>query len=215
MAQQSNDSNNIPSSSPPKDLVKESRATFIGQGSDSSSADSLAAANTRVSLPDKRAAENFGFHVHKYIAEFIRLADQKAAFVFALNTGLLCYGFNAGVCHMWLKEFNSWTVLDLFCFVAMTMLVFGLFFSYGVIMPNLHKSHRGFVFFGSIAEYESATAYSSDILSTVPAQLSRAILQHSYDISKICTSKYRKLGFALRFTIIGIIAFVIVLLLRP
>ena len=83
------------------------------------------------------------------------------------------------------------------------------------ILPRLQKTHRGFLFFNSISEYESATAYASDILSTPPIQLCRAILQHDYDISRVCTAKYGKLSYAFKFTFTGVVLIVIVLLLKP
>ncbi len=199
---------------PPEALVKESRATFVTPGSDRLSPESIASGDPRSSLPDVRAAESFGFHVHKYVTEFICLADQKAAFVFALSTGLLCYGFTTNLHRMWLKGFQTWSALDFLCFVSMVMLAFGLLLSCWVIVPSLRKSHRGFVFFGSISEYESATAYASDILGASSAQLCRAIVQHTYDISKVCAFKYWKLGLALWFSFIGVVAFVAVLLMK-
>ena len=200
---------------PPEDLVRESRATFVTRGSDRLSPEAIASVTDRSSLPDERAAESFGFHIHKYVTEFIRLADQKAAFVFALSTGLLCYGFTTSLHRMWLKVFQTWSALDLLCFISMLMLALGLLFSCWVIVPSLRKSHRGFVFFGSISEYESASVYASDILGASPAQLCRAVAQHTYDISKVCAFKYWKLSLALWCSFAGVIAFVAVLLMKP
>lgn len=195
-------------------LVEESRAAFSSPPPAPSVPIGVTADDSRSSGPDERVAEAFGMHVHKYIAEFIRLADQKAAFAFAACAGLLCYGFKSDLHKMWLKPLASANALDLLCLIAMLFLAIGLILSSWVIVPNLRKSHRGFVFFGSIAEYESSTSYASDILTSSSTQLRRAILQHTFDIAKVCAAKYWWLGRALWSTAIGAILFIVVLLLK-
>ncbi len=195
-------------------LAEESKNVFKTAPSVPATTNAVAAEETRAAYPDEKAAEAFATHVHSYIAEFIRLADQKSAFTLAACTGLLCYGFKINLHQMWMKAPKTFTALDLVCFVAMASLAFGFALSVWVIVPNLHKSHRGFVYFGSIAEYESAAAYASEILASPSTHLRRAILQHSYDIAKVCTTKYLWLRRSLWATTVGVVLFVAVLLMK-
>jgi hypothetical protein len=53
------------------------------------------------------------------------------------------------------------------------------------------------VFFNAIAEYDNPTWYAEDVLSRSGDHLVRTKLQHCYDLSKVCSAKYRllRIGF--------------------
>lgn len=196
----------------PENLVAEARRTFhpeTDQGVD----DGIGV-DERGSVPDVPDAATFAFHQHIYVTEYIKLADQKAAVIFAAVTGMLCYFFNTGLQKMWLKPIQTWSALDFLCLLAMLSLAIGLCAACAVLVPLLRKSHRGLVFFGSVAEFESSTAYASEALSTPHQRLTRAILQHTYDLSKTCSTKYTKLVVAIWGAIIGTVLSVLVLLFK-
>lgn len=119
----------------PGTLIAEGRATFARHEDTISVPDATARTEGRSPVPSEPSSEAFSSHVHNYINECIRFADQKAAFVFALAGGLLCYLFNNGVHKMWLKPPSSWNALDFLCFIAMVFLAMALFFPAG-------SSHR-------------------------------------------------------------------------
>ena len=155
--------------------------------------------------PNNAATSDFARHVHTYTTEYIKLADQKAAFVCAINSALLCYLFKNDFHEHWLKKVSTWTVLDFMCFIAMLTLAIGLCLAGSVIVPRLRQSHTGFVFFNSVAEYKSANEYSSEVIASLPIHLNRAILKHIYDLAGVCKAKYWKLTISLWATSVGII----------
>lgn len=157
--------------------------------------------------------ESFARHVHGYVTEMIKLADQKAGFLFALDAGLLGYAFKKGLHTLWFENKPiDWCSMHLISFFALLFLSVGLVYSYRVVAPNLKKSHKGPVFFRSIAEYESHTEYVSSINRMSSPALTVAILSHSYDISKVCDAKYHKLFWAIWCSAAGIVLFVLTLM---
>jgi hypothetical protein len=67
----------------------------------------------------------------------------------------------------------------------------------GVVFPRLKGSRRGILFFDAIAECNDPDEYLGDVLSCSDDDLVRTKLQHCYELSKICSTKYRmlRLGF--------------------
>lgn len=196
------------------ELVAESRNVFQSPPKENPAQADISTGDNRSSCPDEKVAEGFCMHVHKYITDFIKFADQKAAFCFALSTSLLCFGYKANLHLLWMKSPKTYILVDTMCIISMCCLAIGLATSVWVIIPNLRKSHRGFVFFGSIAEYKSSTEYASVILGSNSTHLRRALLQHTYDIAIVCNNKYWWLGRSLWFTAIGVILFVVVLFIK-
>jgi hypothetical protein len=197
---------------PPEELFAEAKGTFP---TDSSPADAehphLESLGTAPSAPQ---AGPFALHQHSYVTEYIKLADQKAAVVLAVSTGLLCYLFKNGLHKLWMKAPLTWGLPDVLCFFGMAGLLVGLCLAAAVVVPWLRKTHRGLVFFRSVTEFESATVYASEVLSSPDPLLTRAILKHTYDLSKVCSSKYAKLGIALWASSVGIALSVLALLLK-
>ncbi len=204
-----------PTLRPPDTLIAESRATFAHSREGAGGADAAARSEGRSAVPSESSAEAFSFHVHTYVSEHIRFADQKAGLVFAVTAGLLCYVFKNDVHKMWLKALSTWTAIDFLCFMAVGSLACGLAFSCWVIIPMLRRTHRGFVFFNSIAEFDSSGTFASEILSNPSTNLTRAILQHTYDLARVCRMKYRKLTVAVWLASVGVLLSVLVLLLKP
>jgi hypothetical protein len=68
--------------------------------------------------------------------------------------------------------------------VSMIGLAVGAGILLSVIFPRLKGSRRGILFFNAIAEYDSSK------------------LQHCYDLSKVCSAKYRIAATALLFLLL-------------
>lgn len=155
----------------------------------------------------------FARHVHNYVTEHIKLADQKAAFTFALATALACYLFKNDMHKMWMKLPLTWSILDAMCFSGMVGLFAGLVSACAVILPRLRKSHEGIVFFRSIADCGSCSGYASRVLQRTDAELAESLLMHAFDLSAVCCGKYRALTYALWLTCIGSILSIVTLFL--
>lgn len=194
-----------------EELVVEAKKTF--EQTTSNQTDS-AGLDVKGTIPENPDASPFAFHQHNYTTEYIKLADQKAALLFAATTGLLCYLFKIDLHSMWLKQVKLWNTLDSLCFLSTLSLFLGLCAACLVLIPSLKKSHRGLVFFGAVAEFELSSTYASEVLSTPNKGLTRAILQHTYDLASICNKKYKMLAISIWGAALGTVLGVLVLLLK-
>lgn len=158
-------------------------------------------------------AQEFACHVHTYLREYIASSDKKAAFVFAVATTLLIYLYQVRAQVRWLKNPTTWVVGDMFTFLAMFLLFLGAACCAMVVAPRFTRTHRGFVYFGSIAEFESASDYSSSIFSETRIQLTQALLKHNFDLARICRAKFRVLVCGIWFTVVGLGLAILVLIL--
>ncbi len=154
----------------------------------------------------------FAEQVHQYIREYIRFADQKAGFFFAVYTALLAFLYRNEVSARWMKPVMNWNIIDTLGFIAMAGLSVSALLCAYVVIPRLAGSRRGYMFFEAIAEYPSARDYSDDIATKTAASLAQIKSEHCYDLAKVCRSKYKMLRVALWAGSIGLAASLAVLL---
>ena len=144
------------------------------------------------SLPTADHAE-FAGEVHQYVREYIRNADQKAAFFFASATALLAFLHSRGAATRWLKAPAGWSLSDTLAFIAMVGLALGAVVLLAVVFPRLKGSKRGIIYFSGIAEYETSTEYADDVSRRALPDFVRAKLQHGHELANVCRRKYRTL----------------------
>lgn len=154
-------------------------------------ADKQPVAQRRGPLSETHA--EFANDTHEYIRDFIRNADQKAAFFFAALTAILAFLNAQNVPARWLKDVRQWSFVDALGFVSMLGLAAGAAVLLSVVFPRLKGSRRGLLYFNAIAEYDSSSEYADDVIGRSPDGLVRTKLQHCYDLSQVCHAKYRTL----------------------
>ena len=154
----------------------------------------------------------FAESVHQYVREYIRLADQKATFFFAGATALLAFMYKNGVSTHWLKSVMSWNIFDMIAFIAMVALAIGAFLCLLVVIPRTRGSKRGFFFWEAIAEYDNGRTYADEVSTLSAATLFQIKAEHCFDLSKVCSTKYRMLRWGLWFCAVGLVASMIVFL---
>ena len=150
-------------------------------------------------LPDLArvpARDTLGFasHVHQYHREYISTADKKAAFVFAVSSTLLVYLYQQSLHLRWLKAIAHWSTGDFFTFVAMAVLFVSLAAAASVVWPRLATSHRGFVFFLSVSEYENASEYAASIAPRERRLVDPRALVPRLRSREGCAAKVQSLG---------------------
>lgn len=163
-------------------------------------------------MHNAEAHERFAEGVHQYVREYIRLADQKATFLFTAGTALLAFLYKNGVSAKWLKPVMQWNILDMIAFVAMTALVLGVLLALLVVTPRTRGSRRGFLFWEAIAEYDSGRQYSDDLTQLSAATLSQVKAEHCFDLARVCRAKYRMLRGAIWAGAVGLAASLFVFL---
>jgi hypothetical protein len=185
------------------------------------------AANTSVSSEPPQAAtkapdsshaggdaQEFACHIHEYLRENIEFTDKKATFVFAINAALLIYMYQQQMQLRWMKAPATWLASDLFVLVSMLALFVGAVLCALVVAPRFTKTHRGYVFFGSISEFESASDFSASVFHQTKLQITEALLKHNFDLAKVCTGKFKLLSIGLWTSFIGATLAISVLLLN-
>jgi len=81
-----------------------------------------------------------------------------------------------------------------------------------VVKPRLSGSKTGLVFFNAIAEFESQTEFFNEMASTSAAKLYEEKVRHTFEISKVCSNKYRALGVSISLGGFGLALLVLLML---
>lgn len=161
---------------------------------------------------DAEARERFAESAHQYVREYIRLADQKATFLFTGATALLAFLYKNSVSARWLKPVMQWNILDTVTFVAMTALALGVLLALLVVIPRTPGSRRGFLFWEAIAEYDTGRQYSDELRQLSSATLFQVKAEHCFDLARVCRKKYRMLRAAMWTGAVGLAASLFVFL---
>ncbi len=140
--------------------------------------------------PETEFTYKFAEEIHQYIREYIRLADQKAGFIFTASVALLALLYQKGVFKNWLRLPNQWHLADVFALLAVLALSLAAFTSICVVVPRLKGSPRGYIYWNSIAAYESGDKYAEAIIDLTKPELAGSKLKHCYELAKVCRSKY-------------------------
>jgi hypothetical protein len=146
------------------------------------------------------------------VREYIRLADQKAAFLFTAATALLAFLYRAGVSARWLRPIMQWNVLDLAACVAMIGLAAGALLALLVVLPRTPGSRRGVLFWEAIAEYQNGREYSDELRLLSAGTLSQITSEHCFDLARVCRAKYKVLQAAIWTGALGLAASLVVFL---
>lgn len=157
----------------------------------------------------------FAEETHQYVREYIRQADQKAAFFFAGATALIAFLYKANLVQTWVKLPTQWVFVNMLSFIATVGLSVSALACLATVFPRLKGSKRGHVFFGAVAEFESRKDYATDVLQRDIGELIEAKLCHVHDLSIVCGRKYSILKIGQWSGAIGVAAVVILLLLAP
>lgn len=202
----------IPGLPVPPALTREALPTPSGGGESASDRQQPAPPASPTTTGDAEARESFAEATHQYIREYIRLADQKASFLFTAATALLAFLYKNEVSVKWLKPVMQWNILDMVAFVAMTALTLGVLFALWVVIPRTAGSRRGFLFWEAIAEYDNGRQYSDELRSLSAATLCQIKAEHCFDLARVCRTKYRILRAAIWTGAVGLAASLFVFL---
>jgi len=156
----------------------------------------------------------FAHQAHTYMSEYIKLADQKAAFFFAAATGLIALLCKDQSLLVWLVDPRGWTLKHLVAFIATAGLSFQALMCLFTAVPRLKGSKRGFLYFMAVAEYPSSEQYASDILKLTESDIARIWLTHSHELALIAKKKYQALSFGMKAGAVGTVAALVLLLLH-
>jgi len=155
----------------------------------------------------------FAEAIHQYVRDYIRQADQKAAFFFAGATALIAFLYKSNLVHLWLKPSAQWLFGDVVSFIATTALAVSALASAAAILPRLRGSKRGIVFFSAIAECQSTDEYLSEVRKRSTEELLDDKLSHVHELARVCHAKYSVLKVGLWSAAVGVAAAVLLFVL--
>lgn len=150
--------------------------------------------------------------IHQYIREYIRIADQKAAFFFAVSVSIVAYLNQQSYLTNWITNPIYWSIVEILGFIASISILVSAIACLLVVMPRLGGSKRGIIFFNAISEYQTQQEYLSDVLSATPSKLCEEKLKHAYDLAKVCIRKYSALRWGLWSGALGLSSTALILL---
>jgi len=160
---------------------------------------------TQPTLGPENVRARFAAENHAYISDLIRLADEKAGFFFGVSAAIIYLLFRDGVQKNWLLWLPEHPVRQTIGFLAMSASGLACGLGFRVVTPRLKGGLSGHIFFRAIAQFGSRDSYADEVMSIPDDELIKEKLAHCYDLSRICTRKYRTLTLQLWTMIVGLI----------
>ena len=148
--------------------------------------------------------ESFSSHTHEYLAKSVEFGEQKAAFVFAVDTAFLGYLFSLGVVEP-LFTAHRWSAQTCLGVSSIALLLVSVAIAVAAVLPRLAGNPAGLIYFGNIAS-RSRDAYVNDVIRCSPNELVKATLEHCYELATIARSKHHKVRLSAWFGILGFVS---------
>lgn len=158
------------------------------------------------------AHSQFAYFVHLYIRDFIKFADQKAAFILAVASAILAFLVKQGAQKSLLAPLGNRSFSDWSAFFACLLVSLAALLALLVVLPRLNGKGSGIVYWGAFLQLGDASAYKAALQPLDENRLVSAILEHCYELAEIADRKYELLKWATWLGALGAIAAAFVLL---
>lgn len=140
--------------------------------------------------PSNEVHYQFATFTHEYIREYIRLADQKSAFVFGASAAVLAFLYKSSVPQNWIALPESWKSGQILALVTMVLLAVAGVLGISVIKPRRGGPRSGLIFWDAVVDRPSSSDYCEAVLESSPNDLVEEYLKHTYDLAEVCRAKY-------------------------
>lgn len=155
-------------------------------------------------MDDKEGLE-FAKHVHAYLGEFLRSADQKAAFLLTAAVALLAY-LGTG-----LEGVSVWSGRTWLQFGSTVAVGISAGLSVWAVWPRQHKrTAGGLIAFRDIYNLKNGDNYVTQVRAAGTEPFDQ-IAKHCFMLSTILVTKYRLVAMAVGFFIAGGVGTVVLL----
>jgi hypothetical protein len=154
----------------------------------------------------------FAYFLHLYIRDFIKFADQKAAFTLAVTSGILAFLVRQGAQKSLLAPLGNRSFSDWSAFFACLLVSLGAFMALLVVLPRLRGKPHGIIYWGAFLRLGDASAYKAALRPLDDNQLVSAVLEHCHELAEIADRKYEFLKWATWLGALGAVAAAFVLL---
>jgi hypothetical protein len=134
-----------------------------------------------------------------YTNQYIRFADTKAGFCVAIVLALFGALVSAGTHELFLHVARvQWALLAWASLVAFLLLIVAVLAAVAAVRPRLWThSSRGFIFWESVAAYESPDRFSDAFRTQLDNDLKDHLAHHLYTLAKVCRRKYLWVNWAI------------------
>jgi hypothetical protein len=154
----------------------------------------------------------YAYFVHQYIRDFIKFADQKAAFIMAIASAILAFLIKQDAHKSLLTPIRDRGLPEWAAFSSLLLIAIAALLALLVVLPRLSSKGKGIIYWKGILLTNSSANYAAKIQTLDDDKLVRAILDHTYELAEIADRKYELLKWATWIGAIGSFAAVIVLL---
>lgn len=171
--------------------------------------------SARMQIPDESWSDSqidLAYFVHAYLRDSIKFADQKAAFILAVASGLLAFLVKQGaqkslLTPLQIRHFSEWSAF----FACLLTGLAGLL-SLLVVLPRLGTTTGGPIYWGGIKRLGSLPDYRATIQGMDKNRIVMSVLDHCYDLAEIADRKFWLLKWATWFGSFAAVAAALVLL---
>ena len=154
----------------------------------------------------------FAYFLHLYIRDFIKFADQKAAFILAVASAILAFLVKQGAQKSLLAPIGNRNFSDWSAFFACLLISSASLLALLVVLPRLSGKGTGIVYWGAFLQSGGASVYKETLQRLDENRLVSAIFEHCYELAEIADRKYELLKWATWLGALGAIAAAFVLL---
>lgn len=149
----------------------------------------------------------FASFVHAYVWSSITFAEQKGAFIIALDSALAGYLAADGLFKQVLgTKPQLWGFVEIFGAAAIIFLASSMCAVVWGVMPRMGGDKAGVIYFLAIAHRPNSTTYISDVFGLTDQERTRRILHHCYELSTVCCRKYLAVRIAISLTVMAFVA---------
>lgn len=150
--------------------------------------------------------KEFAVFVHEYLQEFIKFADQKAGFIFAIASAILTFLVKQQVQRNVLASISNRGLSEWAGFLALLLMATADVLSLLVVLPRLRGKGTGLVYWKGILDAKGPSDYVLRIRRLGDDGLNTAVLEHCYELAGIADRKYELLKWAMWSGAFGAIA---------
>jgi hypothetical protein len=147
---------------------------------------------------------SFVTYVHDYICDFIKFADQKAAFIFAGASAFLALVYNQGGRTIWHMPVSSWRAHEWLAGATIVLTVSSALLAVLAVAPKLTGARRGLIYWGSISAFSNPQDYSLALTKLDSRRAVDEMSRHCYELSRITKKKYQLINWSIWIGIAGL-----------
>lgn len=155
---------------------------------------------------DEAVKQEFLWHTHEYLGEYVRFGDTKAAFAGTIAAALLGAMYTAKA-HVPLVQmhYDQWSLSSWLAVVSALSLFVSVALAIWTVLPRLRSTQsKGFIYWGSIAAHGKVDLLQTSFHSQSALTLNDHLLHHVFDISsRVCIPKYRFVSLCIWALMIG------------